>query len=89
MEDGAGRLWVGSQTGDVLVHENGHFARVPLSDRDVRSVPVLALCGDADGSVWLGTRGNGPFPWHQGKVTVPSLGGSSLPGYRHGVICGS
>ena len=79
MEDAAGRLWVGSQAGDVLVHENDHFARVSLSDRDVRSAPVLALCASPDGSVWIGTRGNGPFRWQQGKVTVPSLGGSSLP----------
>ena len=79
MEDAAGRLWVGCQTGDVLVHENDRFARVPLSDRDVRSAPVLALCAGPDASVWIGTRGNGSFLWQQGKVTVPSLGGSSLP----------
>ena len=79
MEDATGRFWVGSQTGDVLVYEHHRFARLPLSDHDVRSAPVLALSAGPDSSVWIGTRGNGPFHWQAGKVTVPSLGGSSLP----------
>jgi ligand-binding sensor domain-containing protein/signal transduction histidine kinase len=79
MEDGTGRLWVGSQSGEVLVYETNHFARVQLTERAVRSAPVLALCGGADGAVWLGTRGNGPLRYQQGNLTVPLLGDSPLP----------
>jgi ligand-binding sensor domain-containing protein/signal transduction histidine kinase len=79
VEDAAGRLWVGSQTGDVLVYQNDRFARVSLADRGARSAPVLSLCGSPDGSVWIGTRGSGPFHWQQGNVVAPNLGGGSLP----------
>ena len=57
-------LWVGTVSGKVyLLGEDG----MEEIEYGVRSAPVKAFARDADGTLWVGTRGNGLFRRQAGR----------------------
>lgn len=54
LEDGRGRLWVGTGQQGLFVGQDGVFEPVPVSHRE-----ILSLSCDSEGNVWVGTRGGG------------------------------
>ncbi len=66
LEDTGGGLWVGTDRGVSHMY-GGRF----LSDavtRALADMKVWAIHEDADGSLWFGTRNNGLFRLHSGKL---------------------
>lgn len=74
-EDREGRLWSGGERGQLGVWRGTTFHTLDLGKNYPARNAVLALCATADGSVWIGTRGDGVYRWHQGHVTAPRLEG--------------
>ncbi len=74
-EDGAGRVWSGGEAGQLAVWHDGRLHALDLGKAYTARTSVLALCGRADGSLWIGTRGDGLFRWHRGHVTAPRMEG--------------
>lgn len=50
--DHAGRLWIGTQDGDVFVHHKDEFSQVK-SLRPIAGSPVNAFEEDPDGKIWI------------------------------------
>lgn len=77
MIDRQGRLWVGMYDGQVAVFDAqyrllGYLTRKgTLQPQPTVFVPrVYALCEDVDGSVWIGTKGEGLFSVSLGKQVM-------------------
>lgn len=69
MEDGAGRLWIGTQDLGVWVSDPGksRILRGYPHDFDARRArvgPILSLYKDRSGGVWIGTNGHGLLKWN-------------------------
>jgi signal transduction histidine kinase/ligand-binding sensor domain-containing protein len=67
LEDSQGRLWLGQRTLNQLVwieNGTGHSVEMPNSSP---SLDVVALAEAADGSIWIGTDGNGLFRWQNNQ----------------------
>jgi len=76
LEDRAGRLFVGTVGGGLVIREGGDFRAVTSKD-GLPGDSVFALALSADGSVWVGTdRGIGRVK--DGKV-APLAGADALP----------
>jgi signal transduction histidine kinase/ligand-binding sensor domain-containing protein/CheY-like chemotaxis protein len=67
--DRTGALWIGTANGlNRLV--DGRVSRHPLVDADRgHEKPVYAITGSADGSLWVGTFGNGVYRLNDGTTT--------------------
>src|SRR5262249_55781245 len=89
-EDWSGKLWIGTLQG-LATLENGHLVR---HDSDgFPTSPVLALGITRDGSVWIGTRGNGLVRYRSGQFRtytaadgLPSANVSALYEDSHGTL---
>ena len=53
-----GRLWVGTNEGGLARYDaqTDSFIRIPLNDKGVQKVAVLAMCDDGDDGLWIGTH---------------------------------
>ncbi|HVY70813.1 MAG TPA: two-component regulator propeller domain-containing protein, partial [Verrucomicrobiae bacterium] len=65
-EDAAGRLWVGAYTNVFILDKERRIQPVP--DWPPAMEPVRSICKDVDGSMWIGTPGNGVANLRQGGV---------------------
>jgi signal transduction histidine kinase/ligand-binding sensor domain-containing protein len=64
-KDSKGYLWCGTQNG--IREYNGHaWVTIPLPDGDLNPW-VFSLQASADGSLWVGTNGNGLHRYHDGQ----------------------
>ncbi len=70
-QDRDGRIWAARDSGGLALFQDGAFKSVDLGNRFPSKARVLTLCSSADGSLWIGTRGEGLFRWQNGNVTVP------------------
>ncbi|WP_161554937.1 hybrid sensor histidine kinase/response regulator [Ereboglobus luteus] len=61
-EDKDGFLWIGTEHG-VIRHRDGVFERIGLDD-----VFACAFAQTADGSIWIGTFGQGLYSWKNGTI---------------------
>ncbi|MDV3468064.1 two-component regulator propeller domain-containing protein [Stenotrophomonas sp. C3(2023)] len=59
LEDRDRTLWVGSASGLDRRERNGAFEPVPLHNRGGKAPSVLSLAQAGDGSIWVGTFGDG------------------------------
>ncbi|HYP34366.1 MAG TPA: triple tyrosine motif-containing protein, partial [Burkholderiaceae bacterium] len=61
LEDGTGRLWVGTRLQGVFIVAPGAgtAVRLPGSDADLASDTVYGLADAGNGEVWIGTYGDG------------------------------
>lgn len=81
-EDGAGRIWVGTEKGVVFQRKQGNFVRVPLPGATVGE-PVRFIVPDRDDTVWIGTHEGGLYRWRAGRVTrLPADAGLPLDDLR-------
>jgi signal transduction histidine kinase/ligand-binding sensor domain-containing protein len=62
--DAGGRVYVGFQRGGLFVGESGRFDRV--GGGDAAETWVSSVCVARDGTVWMGTMGNGLYGLHDG-----------------------
>lgn len=74
-EDREGRLWCGNERGRLAVWRGSSFHSLDLGQNYPARHSVLSLCGSSDGSMWIGTRGDGVFRWRQGHVSAPRMEG--------------
>jgi len=89
-EDWSGQLWIGTMHG-VATLKDGRLFR---HDRDgFPTEQILSLCAARDGSVWIGTHGNGLLRYRSGKFRVytasdglASKSPSAIYEDRHGTI---
>jgi len=89
-EDWSGQLWIGTRQG-IATYKDGHVSR-----HDTDGYPteqILALCATRDGSVWIGTQGNGLLRYRSGKFRAygakdgfPSKTASAIYEDRHGSL---
>jgi ligand-binding sensor domain-containing protein/signal transduction histidine kinase len=77
-QDRDGRLWVGMQSG--LACWDGRTWRVYTTRDGLSSDEVLALADDAQGNLWIGTRGGGLNRLHDGQFTACRQADDGLPG---------
>jgi PAS domain S-box-containing protein len=75
--DALGRVWLGFETGDVVVYENDHFRRYSTSD-GLTIGKVLSITGDRDGQVWIG--GEGGLTHFDGRRFAAVTKENGLPG---------
>ena len=68
-EDAGGRIWIGTEEGQLLQLADGKFTMFTQRD-GLPDAPIRALYADPDGYVWIGTVGGGLILWRQGKFTV-------------------
>jgi ligand-binding sensor domain-containing protein len=54
--DALGRVWLGFESGEVAVYENGGFHRYSVSD-GLPPGRILTIAGDRAGRVWVGEEG--------------------------------
>src|SRR5712691_1244630 len=89
-EDWSGQLWIGTMHG-VATLKDGRLFR---HDNDgFPTEQILSLCAARDGSVWIGTHGNGLLRYRSGKFRVytasdglVSKSPSAIYEDRHGTI---
>lgn len=67
VQDAAGHIWVGAQCGPVSELVNGRF--VPRFREYTKDACAWVVWPARDGSLWIGTRGDGLFHWHDGRMT--------------------
>jgi signal transduction histidine kinase/streptogramin lyase len=67
VEDAAGTIWAGTQCGPVSALGGGRFA--PRFTEYTKGACARVLWPARDGSLWIGTRGNGLFRWSAGRMT--------------------
>ena len=58
IEDGSGRVWIGTNGGGVSRHDGESFVTYTTQDGLAHN-QVLSLMEDRAGHVWIGTRGGG------------------------------
>jgi ligand-binding sensor domain-containing protein len=70
LEDSRGGLWIGGQRSKPeIVHlVNGHSEVVPLNSR-LAGTDIRALAEGKDGSIWVGTQGDGLYRLNDGRQT--------------------
>ena len=79
-EDGQGALWMGTRDGTVrLLYENRIIAAGDFHQTNA----ISALMPDTDGSMWIGTDGNGLYRYRRRQYPPP---GARTPGSRARVI---
>ncbi len=67
IEDAKGHIWIGTMT-NGLFHDNGDSIRnVQVGDRDGKHLEVMELSNGLDGSVWVGTDGDGVYHYADGR----------------------
>ena len=54
-EDGAGRIWIGSEFEGLAVRLGGRTLRILTTDDGLAGQEIMAIAGTPDGAVWLGT----------------------------------
>ncbi len=64
VEDWSGQLWIGTMHG-IVTMKDGRLAR--HDDDGFPTGQILSLCVTRDGSVWIGTRGNGLIRYRSGQ----------------------
>ena len=66
LEDAGGDLWVGTDRG--LNHMRAGKFLSDAATRALADMKVWAIHEDTDGTLWFGTRNNGLFRFHSGKL---------------------
>ena len=66
-EDSRNNLWLGTETGDVLLVQDGEVRQVRVG-RGTREGRLASICEDAAGSVWLYTADGYLGQYHDGKL---------------------
>src|ERR1043165_3081106 len=62
-EDHDGQIWLGTQLGPRLYDRDLHPQTAPSAGK------VLSLLADREGTLWLGSDGEGLFCWRNGQMT--------------------
>jgi signal transduction histidine kinase/ligand-binding sensor domain-containing protein len=62
-EDHEGQIWFGTQLGPRLYDRNLHPKEAPHAGK------VLCMVADREGTLWLGTDGEGLYCWRNGEMT--------------------
>jgi signal transduction histidine kinase/ligand-binding sensor domain-containing protein len=75
--DAAGRVWLGFETGDIVVYDNDHFRRYSVSD-GLPGGKVLSIAGDRAGHIWV--AGEGGLSQFDGRRFVTLTKENGLPG---------
>jgi ligand-binding sensor domain-containing protein/signal transduction histidine kinase len=65
--DGAGRLYTGLQRGGLFVGESDRFDRLNAGNTLGMEDFISSLCLGKDGTVWVGTLGDGLYGWRKGR----------------------
>ncbi|HEY3052757.1 MAG TPA: EAL domain-containing protein [Thermoanaerobaculia bacterium] len=89
-EDWSGQLWIGTRQG-IATLKDGRLSR---HDSDgFPTEQILSLSATRDGSVWIGTQGNGLLRYRSGKFRTytasdgfPSKNASAIYEDRHGTL---
>ena len=80
MQDGKGRLWIGTAHRGLFWWENGVLTRFPCHEADGQEIRALAV--DTNGWIWIGTdwgplcydsnfvRQDFPFPWYPTRALL-------------------
>ena len=77
-EDPGGGLWIGAQSGALNYYrqDTETFERIQLPSAPASSSPaafeISALAGSAEGTLWVGTRGNGLFRLSYAPDALPA-----------------
>ncbi|MGC3988637.1 MAG: two-component regulator propeller domain-containing protein [Chthoniobacteraceae bacterium] len=67
-EDGAGRLWVGTEAGLVFQRVQGRFEPVPLPGIEPGD-QIRFIVAEGRDTVWIGALEGGLYRWQSGQVT--------------------
>jgi len=67
-EDGAGRIWFGTEDGLVFYHQNAVVTPVPLPSKNPNEA-IRFLVADERDTVWIGALGGGLYRWRGGGIT--------------------
>ena len=85
-EDASGRMWIGTQQGDLFRRENDQWVRMPLPGAGAEET-VRFIVPDGKDTVWIGTLLGGIFRWKNGEMRrVPGGNGISLAEVRSLII---
>jgi diguanylate cyclase (GGDEF)-like protein len=80
-EDRQRRLWIGSASGLDRRDAQGRFSPVPLRNNVGKSPSVLSLAQDREGTLWVGTFGDGIFRINEQGQRLRGYGtAEGLPG---------
>ena len=66
-QDPAGNILVGTVGGKLLRFDGVKFAVVPLGEQ-ANKIAIQAILPEPDGTLWLGTEGNGLLAVIEGQV---------------------
>ena len=83
-EDSAGRLWVGSKSG-LYLRDQGRWKRLGRGD-GAPAATVRVIAETADGTVWIGTNGEGVLRYRAGRFE-PFTTANGLPSNLIRAIC--
>jgi signal transduction histidine kinase len=75
--DALGRVWLGFETGEVVVYDNDRFRRYSASD-GLPPGKILTITGDRAGHIWVG--GEGGLSQFGGRRSVTLTKENGLPG---------
>ncbi len=62
-EDSMGRIWIGHWTGDldILTEQTLKNGKVTFRRKKLTDVPITSMVESEDGTIWIGTQGDGLF----------------------------
>jgi PAS domain S-box-containing protein len=75
--DAVGRVWLGFESGDVVVYDDGRFRRYSASN-GLPAGKVLSIAGDRAGHIWIG--GEGGLSQFDGQRFIRLTQENGLPG---------
>jgi len=84
-EDREGNQWAGLDAGGLVRIRDRRFQTL-IPEKETAGKPARSVCEDQDGTIWVGTLGNGLLCWPEGKaVTNLSLPGGTGKGFAFSV----
>ncbi len=80
-EDREGNWWAGLDAGGLVRLREPRF-HAPAAEAETAPKPARSVCEDAQGTLWVGTLGNGLQSWPAGAAAVgPVMAGDPAPGF--------
>ena len=79
-EDHEGNLWAGLDVGGLVRIRQRRFQILDTGGQ-LSAKPARSVCEETNGTVWIGTLGDGLFSWNAGSLTNFSLPGGTGKGF--------